>query len=385
MTDAIAVLGSTGSIGRQTLEVAGELGLRVGALTAGRNVELMERQARKYLPKLVVMSDRLAARNLKIRLQDTPVEVAFGEQAERDASSAAPVTVCAVSGMAALPGVMAAAAAGGRVALANKESLVCAGSLIKETAARSGAEIIPVDSEHSAIFQCLQGNADRAEVARLILTASGGPFFGMTPAQLEKVTVKEALAHPNWSMGPKITIDSATMMNKGLEVIEAMRLYDMPLEKIDVVIHRESIIHSLVEYVDGALIAQLGAPDMRLPIQYALTYPKRLPSPAHILDLASCGLLSFSRPDMEGFPCLKTAMETSVRGEAACTVMNAANEEAVSAFIREYIGFTDIHAVTAEVLERTDCPTECGGLDEIMEYDSIARELAKKLILQRGK
>jgi 1-deoxy-D-xylulose-5-phosphate reductoisomerase len=293
--------------------------------------------------------------------------------------------VCAVSGIAALPGVLFAAQSGRRVALANKEAMVCAGSLIKAAAKESGAMIIPVDSEHSAIFQCLEGNIDRGEIVKLILTASGGPFFGKTKAELEKVTAAEALCHPNWKMGPKISVDSATMMNKGLEIIEAMRLYDLPRSKISVVIHPESVIHSLVEYCDGALLAMLSQPDMRLPIQYALTYPARRPTQILPLDLASCGLLSFSRPDEVNFPCLAIASRVSEEGELHCTAMNAANEAAVGAFLSYRIGFNDIPEIIDAVLNKIEYPGGDPGLEAVLETDNAARMLAERIIRQRGR
>ena len=381
----LTILGSTGSIGTQALEVARNLGLTVRALTARRNIELMEKQAREFEPELVVMSERREAKNLRVRLSDTKTRVAWGPEAEQEAAGMSDAVICAVSGVAALPGVLAAAQSGKRIALTNKEALVCAGSLIKAAAQESGAEIIPVDSEHSAIFQCLQGNIDRGEVTKLILTASGGPFFGRTREELEGITAKEALQHPNWRMGPKITVDSATMMNKGLEIIEAMRLYDLPRKKIGVVIHPESVVHSLVEYCDGALIAQLGQPDMRLPIQYALTYPNRQPSLALPLDLASCGLLSFSQPDEENFPCLAIASQASEQGEMVCTAMNAANEAAVAAFLSYRFGFNEIPVVIRTVLEKMEYADGAEGLPAVMEADARARALAEETIRQRGK
>ena len=296
MKRTLSVLGSTGSIGRQTLEVAQACGLTVAALTANRNSLLLEEQARKFRPKLVAAVEESAAADLKVRLADTPIQVAAGPRGVLEAATLAEAdtVVTAVMGVAGLEPTLAAIRQGKRIALANKETMVCAGDLVMDEADRYGAEIVPVDSEHSAIFQCLQGCRDRGEVRRLILTASGGPFFGWSREQLARVTKAQALRHPNWAMGDKITIDSATLMNKGLELIEAMRLYRMPPEKISIVIHRESIVHSLVEYCDNAVLAQLGAPDMRLPIQYALTWPARAPGPAASLDLLSCPPLTFA-------------------------------------------------------------------------------------------
>jgi len=255
--------------------------------------------------------------------------------------------------------------------------MVCAGELVMAEADRSGAQIIPVDSEHSAIYQCLMGSADRREVKKLILTCSGGPFFGMTRQQLEKVTKADALKHPNWKMGAKITIDCATLMNKGLEVIEAMRLYRMPLEKMQVVIHRQSIIHSMVEFVDGAVMAQMGTPDMRLPIQLALTYPERTECPVEALDLLKCGALTFSAPDLENFPCLALAFECAKRGGTACPVMNGANEEAVAMYLRDEIGFYDIYRLVSQAVEAVPFVAE-PTLEEILESDRLAREAVRR-------
>ncbi len=301
MTNTISILGSTGSIGRQTLDVAEQLGLRVAALTANSNVERMEAQCRKFQPRLAVMTEESAAAELKIRLRDTPVKVLAGTDALVEAAvlPEADTVVTAVVGMVGLKPTLAAIREKKRIALANKETLVCAGELVMDAAEQAGAEIVPVDSEHSAIFQCLQGCADRREIRRLILTCSGGPFYGMSYDEVGKMTKADALRHPNWTMGPKITVDCATLMNKGLEVIEAMRLYRLPLYQVSVVIHRQSIVHSLVEYRDGAVLAQLGTPDMRLPIRYAMTYPNRGENPAEPLDLLSCPPLTFAQPDRD--------------------------------------------------------------------------------------
>ena len=294
----ISLLGSTGSIGRQSLDVIAACGMRVAALTANRDVEQMEKQCRRFQPELAVMMDPEAAASLRLRLADTPIRVAEGMEGLLEAASleTADTVLTAVVGIVGLRPTLAAIRAGKRIALANKETLVCAGELVSDAAAWSGSQVVPVDSEHSAIFQCLQGCRDRGEVRRLILTASGGPFWGWKGEDLAGVTVEQALAHPNWNMGAKISVDSATMMNKGLEFIEAMRLYHMPPEKISIVIHRESIVHSLVEYCDHAVLAQLGVPDMRLPIQYALTWPGRVAAVAEPLDLLSCPPLSGPGP-----------------------------------------------------------------------------------------
>jgi len=378
MTKTLSLLGSTGSIGRQSLEVAQALGLTVAALTANRGVELLEEQCRKYAPRLAVCMDPAAAKTLRIRLADTQIKVASGMEGLIEAASLDGVdtVLTAVMGMVGLRPTLAALKLGRRVALANKETLVCAGELVMETARRFGAEVVPVDSEHSALFQCLQGNRNRGEVKRLILTASGGPFFGKKRPELEHVTVSDALKHPNWSMGAKITVDSATMMNKGLEVIEAMRLYDMPLEKISVVIHRESIIHSLVEYCDNAILAQLGTPDMRLPIQYALTWPERTPGPAKPLDLLSCPPLTFAPPDYETFPCLSLAMEAARVGGTETAVLNASNEVAVEAFLNGKCGFFDVFARVEKSL-KTVPVVQSPSLEDILAADAAARAAAQ--------
>ena len=379
MTNTIAVLGSTGSIGRQTLDVANQLGLRVAVLTAHTRVEQMEKQARKFRPRLAVMTDETAARDLAVRLSDTDVRVMGGQAALEEAAvfSEADTVVTAVVGMVGLKPTLAAIREKKRIALANKETLVCAGELVMDAAEESGAEMIPVDSEHSAIFQCLQGCADKREVKRLILTCSGGPFYGMNRIEAGKMTKADALKHPNWKMGPKITVDCATLMNKGLEVIEAMRLYRLPLEQVDVVIHRQSIVHSLGEFRDGAVLAQLGTPDMRLPIRYAMTYPEREESPLEPLDLLSCPPLTFDRPDREVFPCLALAEKAAVRGGTACAVLNGANEKAVQLFLEGKIGFYDIFYLTERAVEALPVvkkPT----LEEILAADQAAREIVSK-------
>ena len=374
----ISILGSTGSIGRQSLEVIAALGFSVGALTAHSSVELLEQQARQFKPRLVAVIDPVAAADLKVRLADTEIRVISGMDGVVEAATLpeAGTVVTAVVGVAGLIPTLAAIDAGKRIALANKETLVCAGELVMRRAKEKGAEIIPVDSEHSALFQSLEGNS-RGEVKRLILTASGGPFFGMKREQLLHVTRAQALKHPNWSMGAKITIDSATMMNKGLEFIEAMRLYDMPPEKISVVIHRESIIHSLVEYCDGAVLAQLGAPDMRLPIQYALTWPERVPGPSDPLDLLTCGALHFAQPDLEAFPCLALAIQAAKTGGTAPAAMNGANEVAVARFLADEIGFYDISRLVEETLAKVPV-IPAPGLEDILAADAAGREIAKR-------
>ncbi len=376
MSNTISILGSTGSIGRQTLEVAEQMGLRVAALTAHASVERMEEQARQFRPRLAVLTDEAAAKDLAVRLADTDTRVLGGFDALTEAATVpeADTVVTAVVGMVGLKPTLAAIKEKKRIALANKETLVCAGELVMDAADRYGAEIVPVDSEHSAIFQCVQGCVDRGEIKRLILTCSGGPFYGMTYDEVGKMTKADALKHPNWKMGPKITVDCATLMNKGLEVIEAMRLYRLPLEQVSVVIHRQSIVHSLVEYRDGAVLAQLGTPDMRLPIRYAMTYPNRGLNPAEPLDLLSCPPLTFAAPDREAFPCLAMAEEAATEGGTACAILNGANEEAVRLFLADRIGFHDIPRLVAEA--RTAVPVvQSPTLEDILEADRAARQV----------
>ena len=375
MSKRISILGSTGSIGRQSLEVIASCGMEVAALTANASVERLEAQARQFHPELAVLVDEKAAADLKVRLADTSVRVASGMEGllEAAAISSADTVITAVVGMVGLRPTLAAIREGKRIALANKETLVCAGSLVLEEARDYAAEILPVDSEHSALFQSLEGNRDRGEVKRLILTCSGGPFYGKKAPELEHVTREDALRHPNWSMGAKITVDSATLMNKGLEFIEAMHLYQMPPEKISVLIHRESIIHSLVEYCDNAVIAQLGAPDMRLPIQYALTWPKRVPGPADPLDLWNCGALTFGSPDLETFRCLALAMEAAKTGGTAGAILNGANEAAVGLFLAGKIRFLEIGEKVAQAMEAVPVVQQPTLMD-VLEADRAARE-----------
>ena len=373
MTKTITILGSTGSIGRQTLSVADELGLRVAALTAERNVELLEAQCRQYRPELAVLTDEAAAEELKVRLADMNIRVLAGAEAlcEAAALPEADTVVVAVCGFAALRPTLTAIHEKKRIALANKETMVCAGQIMQAAARESGAEIIPVDSEHSAIFQCLMGCRERTEIKRLILTCSGGPFFGKTQEELVCMTKSDALRHPNWKMGAKITVDCATLMNKGLEIIEAMRLYDLPLLKVEAVIHRQSVVHSLVEFVDGAVLAQLGVPDMRIPIGLAMTYPNRAHNPAPALDLLTCGPLTFDAIDETAFPCFVLAKQAAQLGGTACTALNAANEEAVGLFLQDKIGFYDI-ADAVEAALRLPVVQE-PSLADIFEADRLAR------------
>ena len=365
MTHTITILGSTGSIGRQTLSVAEELGLRVAALTAEKNVDLLEAQCRKYRPELAVMTENAAAEELKTRLADMNIRVLAGSEAlcEAAALPQADTVVAAVCGFAALRPTLTAIRENKRIALANKETMVCAGQLMQAAARVSGAEIIPVDSEHSAIFQCLMGCRDQREVKRLILTCSGGPFFGKSREELASVTKADALRHPNW------------------KIIEAMRLYELPLEKVTAVIHRQSVVHSLVEFVDGAVLAQLGVPDMRIPIGLAMTYPNRLHNPAPALDLLSCGPLTFDPIDEAAFPCFALAKEAAKIGGTACTAMNAANEEAVALYLQDRIGFYDIPDAVAAALRMP--VTAEPSLDDIFEADRLARAYTRERFSDR--
>ena len=381
MVKCVSILGSTGSIGRQSLDIISRLPeIKVAALTAGTSAERMAEQCRQFRPELAVMATEAAAKELSKRISDLPIRVEWGEQGLLDAASmpSANCVITAVVGMVGLKPTLAAIRAGKRIGLANKETLVCAGELVMAEAEKYHAEIIPVDSEHSAIFQCLMGCGDKREVKRLILTCSGGPFFGKSREELKTVTQADALKHPNWKMGAKITIDCATLMNKGLEVIEAMRLYRMPLEQVDVVIHRQSVVHSMVEFTDGAVMAQLGTPDMRLPIQLALTYPERIPCQVEPLDLLTCGPLTFSKPDMENFPCLALAYACAKKGGTACPAMNGANEEAVAMFLRNEIGFYDIYNLVSQAVKAVPFlqnPT----LEEILEADRQARAAVRAM------
>ena len=375
MVKCVSILGSTGSIGRQSLDIIQKLPqIRVAALTAGTSVQRMAEQCREFLPSLAVMATQEAAELLAEAIRDLPIRVSWGEEGLIEAATIpeADCVITAVVGMVGLKPTLAAIRAKKRIGLANKETLVCAGEIVMAEAERHGAEIVPVDSEHSAIFQCLMGSGSPREVKRIILTCSGGPFYGRSKEQLRSVTKADALKHPNWKMGPKITIDCATLMNKGLEVIEAMRLYRMPLEQVDVVIHRQSIVHSMVEFVDGAVMSQMGTPDMRLPIQLALTYPERTVCPVEPLDLTSCPPLTFAKPDMDAFPCLRLARECAAAGGTACPAMNGANEEAVAMFLRDEIGFYDIYRLVSSAVERVPFVKE-PNLEQVLAADRAAR------------
>jgi 1-deoxy-D-xylulose-5-phosphate reductoisomerase len=380
MVERISVLGSTGSIGVQTLDVARNLDIKVDGLAANKNIELLEKQAREFKPGIVAVMDENQAAVLRSRLEGTGIEVAGGVEGLKRVAcvESAQTVVTAIVGIAGLVPTMEAIKSGKNIALANKETLVTAGSIVMAEAQKRKVEILPVDSEHSAIFQSLMGN-NKEDVSKIILTASGGPFRGRKMGELKNVSVKEALKHPNWSMGSKITIDSATMMNKGLEVIEARWLFDVPLERIEVLIHPQSIIHSMVEYKDGAIMAQLGSPDMRLPIQLALTYPRRLMNSFSKLDLLKNNSLTFEAPDTEAFPCLKLAYEALRIGGTMPAVLNAANEEAVRLFLEEKIGFTRIPQIIQRVMESHSVKS-VPDLDDIIGMDLWARDRVKELI-----
>ena len=374
----ISVLGSTGSIGRQTLAVAEHLGIKVCALAARRDIKLLETQARRFSPRLVAVFEEKAAASLRLALADTDIEVLSGEEGLIAAATAqeCDCVVTAVSGSIGLRPTLAAIEAKKRIALANKETLVCAGDIVMAKARECGAEIIPVDSEHSAIFQSLAGRG-RGELRRVLLTGSGGPFRGMSREETYYKTPAQAVSHPNWSMGAKISVDSATMMNKGLEFIEAMHLFAVCPEDITVLIHPQSIVHSAVELVDGSVIAQLAVPDMGLPIQYALTYPDRAPSQSTVLDLFSAPDMHFERPDLDKTPCLRLAMDSARRGGTAPAILSAANEAAVGLFLEEKIAFGAIYECVAAALDSIDI-IDKPSLEEIISADLLARETVLK-------
>ena len=377
MTEKLSIIGSTGSIGVQSLQVARSRGFEITALAAGKNIDLLEKQIREFRPKIAAVFDETAARELKIRIADTDTKVLAGEEGvcECAAKTTCDTVLNAAVGIAGLRPTITAIDAGKTLALANKESLVTGGELVMKKIAQKKTQILPVDSEHSAIFQCLQGVPKGAKIKKILLTASGGPFFGKTKAELENVTASDALKHPNWDMGAKITIDSATMMNKGLEVIEAVHLFDVSADLIEVVVHRESIIHSGVEFADGALITQLGIPDMKLPIQYALTYPERFECDERTLSLSDLGKLTFYKPDYDTFPCLSAALFAINRGGLCPSALNGANEEAVALFLNGKIGFNDIGTLTRAAAEN-----ESGGItcvEDIYNADKRAREFVR--------
>lgn len=374
MVQTISILGCTGSIGRQTAAVAEYTGIRVAALTANRQIDRLEEQARKFKPEFVAVYDENAAKELKIALSDTDIRVGSGMEGLLEAATLQNVdcVVTAVSGAVGLKPTLAAINERKRIALANKETLVCAGEIVMRRAAETDTEIVPVDSEHSAIFQCLMGR-NPGELRRILLTCSGGPFRGRERASLEDITPEQAVKHPRWNMGAKISVDSATLMNKGLEFIEAMRLFRVTPDDIQVVIHPQSVIHSMIELVDGTVIAQLGVPDMGLPIQLALTYPQRVPSMFDRLDFTALQDLSFEAPDLVNFPCLRLAIDCARRGGTAGCVMSAANEEAVHLFLKEKIGFNRIYDLAAEAVQAL-ASDDASSLETILEADRAARQ-----------
>ncbi|HHT54175.1 MAG TPA: 1-deoxy-D-xylulose-5-phosphate reductoisomerase [Clostridiales bacterium] len=382
---SVIILGSTGSVGRQALDIAGAEGLRVLALAAGSDHVTIEKQARRFKPEICALDDEKAAKMLKTALSDTDIKVLSGREGILKIISELPadVIINAITGAAGLFPTLEAVKTGRRLALANKESLVMAGGFIMAEARACGSEILPVDSEHNTIFRCLAGR-DRHNIKKIILTASGGPFFGYTRQMLKNITVEQALTHPTWVMGKRITVDSATLMNKGFEVIEASHLFGVGPDRIEVIIHRESIIHSLVEYFDNSIIAGLSVPDMRLCVQYAVNYPEIKPAVIEQLDWAEVSRLTFARPDTEAFPLLSAAYDSLAEGGAMPAVLNAADEEAVSAFLLGKIGFSDIPAIVLETLGHFSGRAASGSIEEILHFDVLAREFAKR-ILNRAK
>lgn len=381
MIQNISILGSTGSIGTQTLDVVDKLHLNVTALTANSNVKLMEEQIRKYKPQIAVLFDESKAKELKLAVKDTDTKVLGGMDGLISAATekSSELVLNSVVGMVGLLPTIAAANAKKDIALANKETLVAGGHLVTDAVKENNVRLLPVDSEHSAIFQCLQGKPNNKALKKLILTASGGPFFGKTKEELKNVTVEQALNHPNWSMGAKITIDSATMMNKGLEIIEASRLFDVEGDRIDVVVHRESIIHSLVEYDDNSVIAQLGLPDMRIPIQYAVTYPNRYESPVGELKLADIAKMTFFEPDYKTFECLTACKKALDIGGTATAVVNGANEEANALFRQGKISFLEIGNLVTQSLEAVKTINQ-KNVEDVLNADALAREFVRKTV-----
>lgn len=375
MIQNISILGSTGSIGTQTLDVVDKLGLNVVALTASTNISLLEKQVRKYKPRLAVVFDEAKGKIFKDNIKDTDTIVMSGMDGLIAAATveSAELVLNSVVGMVGLKPTISAANAKKDIALANKETLVAGGKLVTDAVKNNGVKLLPVDSEHSAIFQCLQGMPNSKCLKKLILTASGGPFFGKTTEQLKSVTIEQALNHPNWSMGAKITVDSATMMNKGLEIIEASRLFDVSGDDIDVVVHRESIIHSMIEYSDNSVIAQLGLPDMRIPIQYAVTYPERFPSPVGELNLSQIGKLTFFEPDYNTFKCLEACKKALLMGGAATAIANGANEEANMLFRQGKISFLDIGELVSGAVDSIK-NFEPKNVEDVLSADKLARQ-----------
>lgn len=378
MKKTVSILGSTGSIGTQSLVVCKKMDYRVHALTAHSNWKLLEQQVREFSPTIAVLTDLDAAEQLRLALQDTKTTVLSGMDGILEVVShkEQDTVINALMGVAGLLPTVRAIEAGNNVALANKETLVAGGKLVTDLVREKGVLLTPIDSEHSAIFQCLQGNTTDS-VQRLIITASGGPFYGKSREELKGIRKEQALRHPNWSMGAKITIDSSTLMNKGLEFIEAMWLFSMPPEKIQIVVHPQSIIHSMVEYVDGSVMAQMGAPDMMIPIQYALTWPERFDSPAKRLDLLSCGNLTFGKPDLETFTCLADCIEAAKRGGLYPCIVNGANEEAVSLFLQDRIGYLDLFAAVRAALDRFALG-DYTSAEEVLEADRMARAFVRE-------
>lgn len=373
MVNSLSILGCTGSVGRQTTLVAEHLGIRVAALAANKNIEVLEQTARRLHPELVAVYDEESAKKFKIAVSDTDIKVVSGIEGIIEAATI-PSSECVVTGMSGSVGLkptLAAIDEKKRIALANKETLVCAGNIVMKQAAQKGAEIVPVDSEHSAIFQCLAGRK-KGELKKLLLTGSGGPFRGMSRAELENITPRQAVSHPNWSMGAKISVDSATMMNKGLEFIEAMHLFGVSPDDIQVVVHPQSVIHSMVELIDGTVIAQLAVTDMGLPIQYALTYPERLPSMFDRLDFAALSSLTFEDPDYEKTPCLRLAIDCAKKGDTSSCILSAANEVAVNMFLEGQLGYNSIYEAAAAAVEAVPAKyTE--DIDEVISADEEAR------------
>ncbi len=381
MKNSICVLGSTGSIGTQTLEVARKLKTKITALAANKNISLLENQIREFKPPFAAVYDENLAKKLKENIKDTDTKILSGMNGLCEVASleSSEMVVTAVSGMIGLKPTICAINAKKDIALANKETLVVGGEFVMQEAKKNGVAILPVDSEHSAIFQCLQSCKDKKDLKKLILTASGGPFFGKTKDELKNVTIKDALNHPNWKMGAKITIDSATMMNKGLEIIEAMHLFDTPLDKIDVIIHPQSVVHSMIEYVDGCIIAQMGTPSMKAPIAYALTYPHRQNSGIESLDFTKYSNLSFYKPDDKTFEAINICRKAASLGGAATTVLNAANEEAVSLFLNEKIKFLEITELVKKALDNFKNP-EILNPEDIPELGKKTREFISKQV-----
>ena len=375
----VAVLGSTGSVGTQVCDVCEKLGASVKFIAAHSNIGLLEQQIRKFSPEICAVGDCDKAAELRIAVRDTSTKIISGYDAMCEAVKEydCDLVYNAISGKNGLLPTLSTLQSGKTLALANKESMVLAGHIVNKTASEHNAEILPVDSEHCAIFQCLK-NGKQSEVKRILLTCSGGPFFGYSFNQLEHVRLCDTLDHPTWNMGKKITVDSATLANKGLEIIEAMHLFGMAPENIEILVHPQSIVHSAVEYADGAVIAQMGTPDMRLPIQYALTWPERLPCPAPRLDLAALGTLTFERPDLTAFRCLRLAVESAGRSMSACCAMNAANEIAVNRYLRGDLSFGGIYETAAAVTEKL-AGTPADTLEEVLALDAEARRLAAEL------